>query len=74
MDVSLSKLQELVMDREAWHVAIYGVTKSQTQLRGWTELIPFEDEIQSHCWVKNKQTNMNHFHGANKNERALEQK
>ena len=32
MDVSLSELQELVMDMEAWHVAIHGVTKSQTRL------------------------------------------
>ena len=32
MDVSLSELQELVMDREAWHVVIHGVTQSQTRL------------------------------------------
>ena len=32
MDMSLSELQELVMDRDAWHAEIYGVAKSQTQL------------------------------------------
>ena len=38
IDVSLSELRELVMDREAWRAAIHGVTKSQTQLSDWTEL------------------------------------
>ena len=38
MDVSLSELGELVIDREAWHAAIHGVVKSQTWLSDWTEL------------------------------------
>ena len=39
MDMGLGELQDLVMDREAWHAAIHGVGKSRPQLSDWTELI-----------------------------------
>ena len=47
MDMSLSKLQKLVIDREGWHAAVHGVTKNQAQLSDWTELIRHTDQFLS---------------------------
>ena len=45
MGMSLSKLREFVMDREAWRAAIHRVAKSQTRLGDWTELNTTEDSL-----------------------------
>ena len=46
MDMSLSKLQEIVKNREAWHAAVHGVTKSRTQLRDWSTATTIEKKNQ----------------------------
>ena len=58
MDVSLSKLRELVMDREAWRAVIHGVAKSRTRLRDWTELNPSSDGIESACNARDVGSNL----------------
>ena len=50
MDVSLSELRELVMDREAWRAVIHGVTKSRTQLSDRTELKWTEYNLKGFLW------------------------
>ena len=62
MDMSLSKLRELVMDREGWRAAVHGVAKSQTRLSNWTEL---KDIMHTKCLAvfhKNKSSITTTYH------------
>ena len=56
MEMSFSKLRELVMDREAWHAAIYGIAKRWTQLKDWSELNKLRTRLinlfsSACCWL-----------------------
>ena len=65
MDMNLSKLREIVKDREAWHAAVHGVTKSQTQLSDWTTTTNREESkncLRVNHWERTFGNILVHFH------------
>ena len=62
MNASQSELQELVTDREAWHAAIHGVTKSRTWLSNWTQLNWIYPKLQKELNVKKGESNKGNDH------------
>ena len=63
MDMTLSKLRELVMDKDAWSATVHGITKSQTWLSNWTELnMSLEINIEKYGEASDIEDVIKHWH------------